>query len=179
MEKDIKKDTLIIGEEETENKNPKVKNNCKTFKKRLFRSVILFVVGAVVAFVIGAIISYISESRAAKELRSKLMRDWESVEETEGVSLVWVLDFSEDKVQYKAETGYSELDKTLAEYDYKITGRNRFSINRFGKEWEPINVYFSDDGTVMFMSPSFTDGESAAVWFNYYGVEKSSEDTAK
>ncbi|MBE6704091.1 MAG: hypothetical protein E7583_02400 [Ruminococcaceae bacterium] len=133
--------------------------------KRIAIPLLCFIAGMIAVTVVCSVRMHISDSNAKKELRKELMRDWEAAETTEGVSIIWVLDFSEDKVAYRAVTGYSTLDRTLAEYDYKVTGANSFGINRFGNEWEQINVYFSEDGAVMFISPSFTDGENAAVWF--------------
>lgn len=122
--------------------------------------------GIALAAVIGILaIFFIVNSIQAANLKKELMRDWSTVEGDDGAYILCILDFSDDEIKYRVETGYAWMDTTLATYDYKVISRNKIKVLRYG-DWKTINIEFNDDKTMMIVEPALTSIDNREYWFN-------------
>ncbi|MDE7114752.1 MAG: hypothetical protein K2O57_11360, partial [Acetatifactor sp.] len=64
------------------------------------------------------------------------------------------------------ETGYSWMNTTVANYDYKVVNKNTIKVLRYGNKWETITVEFNKDKTMMTVRPALTSVDSVEYWFN-------------
>ena len=71
------------------------------------------------------------------------------------------LDFSKDKIEYNFISGYSWLNSTIADYDYKIISPSKIKIK--GKTYK---IEFNEDKTMMTITPALTSADSSEDWFN-------------
>lgn len=127
-------------------------------KKKIFS-----IVGAIVAVFL---IVFIVNSIQAANLKKQLLRGWENVEGEKGSYIICVLDFSDDEIEYRVETGYKWMDTTIATYDYKVVSGNKIKVNRFGNDWETIEIEFNDDKTMMTVTPALTSVDDEEQWFH-------------
>lgn len=97
-----------------------------------------------------------------------MTREWQRVEGENGTYIICVLDFSEDEIEYRLETGYSWLDTTVDTYDYKVVSGNIIKVNIYGDEWETVTVEFSGDKDMITVSPALTSVDDEEVWFDLY-----------
>lgn len=139
-------------------KKKEVKPN---FLNKYKRKIVIGICGIVGIFVICFIVHSIQVSNLKKEL----LRDWYKVEGEGSSAIICVLDFSDKKVEYKLETGYSWMDTSVATYEYKVISKNRVKIKQYG-EWETITVKFNDDKSVMTVSPAITSIDDTEIWVN-------------
>lgn len=124
-------------------------------------------IGISVGVVIGILaIIFIINSVQASNLKKELERDWAKVEGDDGAYILCVLDFSDDEIEYRLETGYAWMDTTVATYDYKVVSGNKIKVLRYGDDWETITVEFNDDKTMMTVKPALTSIEDKEYWFN-------------
>lgn len=119
---------------------------------------IMIVLG--IAVIIIVVILVINESRKAS-LRNKLNQKWY---ESSG-SILKVLEFSEDEIEYRLETGYSWLDTSVGTYEYKVVGSNKIKVERVDEIFETYTIEFNDEGTVMTITPSFTNTDKSEKWY--------------
>lgn len=111
------------------------------------------------------IVGFTINAICISNLKKDLMRDWQNVEGDNDSYILSVLDFSEDKIKYRVETGYSWMDTTIGTYEYKVINGNTIKIKQFGK-WEKITVKFNDDKTMMTLTPVLTSVADKEEWFN-------------
>lgn len=114
-----------------------------------------------------ALIGFIINAVQASSLKKELMRDWEDIEGDNGSYILCILDFSDDEIEYKLETGYAFLNTTVATYKYKVVSGNKIKVNRFGDEWETFTVEFTDDKARMTVSPALTSVDNKEHWYNF------------
>lgn len=114
-----------------------------------------------------ALIGFIINAVQASSLKKELMRDWEDIEGDNGSYILCILDFSDDEIEYKLETGYAFLNTTVATYKYKVVSGNKIKVNRFGDEWETFTVEFTDDKARMTVSPALTSIDDKEQWYNF------------
>ncbi len=126
-------------------------------KRKLSPKIIGIIAGVIILAIIGLSVNGFQKSA----LRKELLRGWLDTEN----SIIKVLDFSEDKVEYRLETGYSWMDTTVAKYDYKIISGNKIKIKRFGK-YETFTIEFNDEKSMLTISPAITSTEKDEKWFN-------------
>lgn len=126
------------------------------------------VAAAVVAFaIVGVVVLlFMVNVMQASNLKKELMRDWTRVEGEDGAYILCILDFTEDEIEYRLETGYSWMDTTVANYDYKVVNKNTIKVLRYGNKWETITVEFNKDKTMMTVRPALTSVDSVEYWFN-------------
>lgn len=127
-------------------------------KKKIFS-----IVGAIVTVFL---IVFVVNSIQASNLKKQLMRDWEKVEGDKGSYIICILDFSDDEIEYRVETGYRWMDTTIATYDYKVVSGNKIKVNRFGNDWETVEIEFNDDKTMMTVTPALTSVDDEEQWFH-------------
>lgn len=96
-------------------------------------------------------------------LKKELLRDWLDTDGT----ILRVLDFSDTKIEYNLETGYSYLDTAVAKYDYKVVSGNKIKIKRYGDKYEPFIIEFNDEKTMLTVKPAITSVDSSEYWFNF------------
>lgn len=123
-------------------------------------------VGVVAVFAV-LLILFIVNAVQASNLKKELMRDWEDIEGSNGVYIVSILDFSEDEIEYKLETGYSWMDTTVATYKYKVVSGNKIKVSRFSGDWETFTIEFNEDKRMMTVSPALTSVDDKERWFNF------------
>ncbi|MDE6252415.1 MAG: zinc ribbon domain-containing protein [Lachnospiraceae bacterium] len=120
----------------------------------------------VVAVVVVALVWFGVNAVQISNLKKELMRDWERVEGDEDAHILCILDFSEDEIEYKLETGYSWMDMTASTYKYKVISGNKMKVNIYGDKWETVTVEFDEDKTMMTVSPALTSVDDKEYWFN-------------
>ena len=76
-----------------------------------------------------------------------------------------VLEFSDDEVEYRLETAYSWLNSTVFSEKYKVISGNKIKVQMFGTNWKTYTVDFSDDKSVMTVSPALTSTDASENWF--------------
>ena len=91
----------------------------------------------------------------------------EDIEGDNGSYILCILDFSDDEIEYKLETGYAFLNTTVATYKYNVVSGNKIKVNRFGDEWETFTVEFTDDKARMTVSPALTSIDDKEQWYNF------------
>ena len=123
-------------------------------------------IGIGLAVVIGILaLLFIINFIQASNLRKELMRDWSTVEGDNGAYILCILDFSDDEIKYRIETGYAWMDTTLAVYDYKVISGNKIKVLRYG-DWKTYSVKFNEDKTMMTIKPALTSIDDREYWFN-------------
>ena len=120
----------------------------------------------VVAIVAVALIFFIVNAVQASNLKKELMRDWQTVEGDDGAYILCILDFSENEIEYKLETGYAWMDMTVDTYEYKVISGNKIKVKMYGDDWETVTVEFNDDKSMMTVSPALTSVDDEEHWFN-------------
>lgn len=145
----VKCGTKIEENQQVKKKNPKKK--------------IGIVIGIALLFVI---VGFVVNAIRISNLKKELMRDWENVKGEDGSYILCILDFSEDEIEYRIETGYSWLDTTIATLEYKVIGGNTIKVKLYGK-WEKITVRFNEDKTMMTLTPALTSADDKEEWFNF------------
>lgn len=113
-----------------------------------------------------AIIFFIVNSIGGANLKKELMKDWQTIEGEDGSYILCILDFSEDEIEYKLETGYVWMDTTVATYDYKVISGNKIKVKRYGDNYETFSINFNDDKTMMTVKPALTSVDDEEQWFN-------------
>jgi len=122
--------------------------------------------GIVLAAVIGILmIFFIINFMQVSNLKKELLRDWSRVDGDNGAYIICILDFSDDEIKYRLETGYAWMDTTLATYDYKVISGNKIKVLRYG-DWETFSVEFNEDKTMMTVKPALTSIDGIEHWFN-------------
>ena len=128
-------------------------------KKKIISTISAIIAIFIVAFVINSI--------QKSNLKKQLMRDWEDIEGDNGSYILCILDFSDDEIKYRIETGYKWMDTTIATYNYKVISGNKIKVNRFGDNWETVKIEFDDDKTMMTVTPALTSMDAEEQWFNF------------
>lgn len=124
---------------------------------------IISAVGVIIAIFL---VVFVVNSIQALNLKKQLMRDWEKVEGEKGSYIICILDFSDDEIEYRVETGYRWMDTTIATYDFKVVSGNKIRVNRFGNDWETVEIEFNDDKTMMTVTPALTSVDDEEQWFH-------------
>ncbi len=131
----------------------------KITKRKISKKVIWIIS---IIFAVLAVLFTVNEIQKS-HLKNELLRDWKDVDD----SIIKVLDFSNDEVEYKLETGYSWMDSTLGTYDYKIISGNKIKIKRFGKDYDTFTIEFNDDKSMITVTPAITSTDASETWFNF------------
>lgn len=137
--------------------------NSNTKNKSYLKIILGIVIIITVILITTAIINYIQISNLKKEL----LQGWERVDGDKNSSILCVLDFSENEIDYRVETAYKWLDTKIATFEYKIISGNKIKVNRFGYDWETINIEFNEDKTMMKLSPALTSVDDNEYWFQF------------
>lgn len=155
----VKCGTKIDGEIQGVEQSSKAPSFFEKNKKKIGLGVIAVVAVALIFFIVNAV--------QASNLKKELMRDWQTVEGEDGSYILCILDFSEDEIEYKLETGYAWMDMTVDTYDYKVISGNKIKVNMYGDDWETVTVEFNEDKTMMTVSPALTSVDDEEQWFNF------------
>jgi RNA polymerase subunit RPABC4/transcription elongation factor Spt4 len=121
---------------------------------------VIIVIFILLGCILGIIFGILQHQKV--QLKKDLMREWKALDG----SIILVLDIDEDKIEYRAETGYSWMDTTFSKYDWKVKNRNTIEIKRFGDEYEEFTVEFSDDKKSITITPAITSVDSLEVWYD-------------
>lgn len=153
----IEKESTFCG------KCGKALNKNKTTKKLNFSFVKnkLFIIPCMVV-IVAIIIFLIIFNMGKSNLSSNLLRDWTRVETGDsGSTYELELDFSKDKIEYNFISGYSWLNSTIADYEYKVISPSKIKIKD-----KTYKIEFNDDKTMMTITPALTSTDDSENWFN-------------
>lgn len=126
-------------------------------KKKMSKNMVLILSGVAVLSVIIMVVFGIQKNNLKKELQ----KDWLDTDGT----ILKVLEFSDDEVEYRLETGYGWLDTTLFTEKYKVVSGNKIKVQMFGENWETYAIEFNDDKTVMTIFPAMTSTDESENWY--------------
>ena len=126
-------------------------------KKKMSKNMLLILSVVAVLSVIIMVVFGIQKNNLKKELQ----KDWLDTDGT----ILKVLEFSDDEVEYRLETGYGWLDTTLFTEKYKVVSGNKIKVQIFGENWETYAIEFNDDKTVMTISPAMTSTDESENWY--------------
>lgn len=143
------------------NKEEIIASGTKT-KAKVSKGIIILIAIAAVFIIAFLVVNEMGKASLKKEL----LRDWLDVDG----SIIKVLDFSENRVEYRLETGYSWLDTTVGKYDYKVVSKNKIKIKMFGNKYETYTIKINDDKNMITVTPAITSVDPKEYWFNldYY-----------
>lgn len=130
-------------------------------KKAILKIPKLAQIGIAAIIVCFVIFCGVAEMEKAN-LKKELSGEWKYVYK----EIIKVLDFSDGQVEYRLETGYSWLDKTLAQGKYKVVGKNKIKMNITGDKYETYTVQFNDDKDVLTVTPAVTNTDEEEVWYS-------------
>ncbi len=97
-----------------------------------------------------------------KQLKEDLQKEWMALAD----SIIKVLEFSDDRVEYRLETGYAWLDMTVDTFDYKVVTGSKIKIKQNGLKYTTYTIEFSKDKSRMTITPAVTTVDSSEVWYN-------------
>lgn len=120
---------------------------------------LLYCIIAVVCIVIA--VFAVNEVTKAN-LKKTLIKEWYDVND----SIIKVLDVGEDNMEYRLETGYSWMDTSLGNYEWKPISGNKIKIKRFNDKYETYTIEFNDDKDVLTISPAITSADSSETWYH-------------
>lgn len=123
------------------------------------KPIIIVIISVVIVAVIFLIINEIGKANLKKEL----LRDWIDLDG----NIIKVLDFSDNKVEYRLETGYSWMDTTIGKYEYKVVNSDTIKIKMFSDKYETYKIEFNDDRNMITVTPAITSIDSTEHWFNF------------
>lgn len=126
-------------------------------KKPRSKTVIMAIGAAAVVFALVFVVTGVQKSN----LQKALQEEWMDVEG----SVLKILEFTEDEVEYRLETKISWLNSTVFTSDYKVISGKKIKINTFG-EYRTHTIEFNSDKTRMTISPAFTSPDSYETWYN-------------
>lgn len=131
------------------------KINISFIKNKLFVIPCILIIIAIVIYIV---IFNIGKS----SLSNNLLRDWTRVETGDNGSMYELeLDFSIDKIEYNFISGYSWLNSTIADYEYKIVSPSKIKIKD-----KTYKIEFNEDKTMMTITPALTSTDDSENWFN-------------
>lgn len=155
----IKCGTKVEGEVQSVGHPTKAPSFLEKNKKKIGIGVVAVVAVALIFFIVNAV--------QASNLKKELMRDWQTVEGDDGAYILCILDFSEDEIEYKLETGYAWMDMTVDTYEYKVISGNKIKVKMYGDDWETVTVEFNEEKSMMTVSPALTSVDDEEQWFNF------------
>ncbi len=126
-------------------------------KKKLSKNMVRILSGVAVLIIIVVAVLGVQKSNLKKELQ----KDWLDTDGT----ILKVLEFSDDEVEYRLETGYVWMDTTLFTEEYKVFSGNKIKVQMFGDDWETYTIEFNDEKTVMTISPAMTSTDDSENWY--------------
>lgn len=135
-----------------------VDNNSPVKKGKLFPKILILV--AVVTIVVVLVLAiYLWQITT---LKKTIAKEWYALND----SIVKVLEFDDDKVEYRLETGYRWLDTTLFKESYKVNSGTSISIQRFSDKWSTYTVQFNEEKTIMTVTPAITSTDASEQWYD-------------
>lgn len=126
-------------------------------EKTLSKNMVRILSGVAVLVVIIAAVLGVQKSNLKKELQKNWL-------DTDG-TILKILEFSDNEVEYRLETGYSWMDRTLFTEKYKVVSGNKIKVQMFGDTWETYTIKFNDEKTVMTISPAMTSTDDFENWY--------------
>lgn len=120
----------------------------------------------ITGIVVVIFILFFANSVQTSRLKRELECEWYRLEGEQGSQILCILDFSDDEIEYRLETGYSWMNMTAATYEYKVINGKKIKVLRFGDDWETFHIKLNKDKTVMVVSPALTSTDKMEVWYN-------------
>ncbi|WP_434311246.1 zinc-ribbon domain-containing protein [Hominifimenecus sp. rT4P-3] len=153
---------LIKKEEEqavvyASQKEEEIPEQAKSIKK-IPKKALIGMVAVACVIVVVFVISGINKAN----LKKALVKEWYDVDG----SILKVLDIDEDEMEYRLETGYSWIDRSLGTYEWKPVGKNQIKIKQFGDKYETFTIELNDDKDVLKISPAITSTASSEIWYH-------------
>ena len=148
---DSQQAVVYASQKETEN----IEND--TPKKKLSKGTLCILGGVAILAAIVMVVLSVQKGNLKKELQ----KEWWDTDGT----ILKVLEFSDDEVEYRLETGYSWMNTTLFTEEYKVISGNKIKVQMFGDDWETYTIEFNDDKTIMTISPAMTSTDDSENWY--------------
>ena len=127
-----------------------------TSRSNIGKAVIILVI---LAGLIAAAL-FISNNGKKEALRKQLAGEWDDIED----SIIKVLEFKDKTVEYRLETGFRYLDRSLGDYEWEPVSGDTIRVKQFGS-YRTFKVEFFVDGAVMTISPALTSTASSEDWY--------------
>lgn len=145
-------------------------NQSKKSRNRIILILTVCVIALAAVITTGVLLLHLRKDRIMEErkeeLKQELKRDWEFIDGDDDSYIVCILDFSENEIEYRVETGFAWMDTTLATFDYKVVSGNKIKVKRYGNE-ETFTIEFNDDKSMMTVRPALTSVDDVEYWFNF------------
>lgn len=146
-------DTVVVGAVIDEKASSLVIHSKK--KKSIIIAITTVVIIAVAILVIQAV--------GKSNLKKQLLRDWSTVEVSDGSYYTLELDFSENEIEYNFGSAYSWLNSTISTMEYKVISPSKIKVLDYDRV---IEIEFNDDKTMMTCTPAITSTDISETWFN-------------
>lgn len=149
---EIKSELAVIYADipETEQTNLVQKHN------RINRGIILFIV-----LLVCIVIAFFGVNGVKKaNLERALIGEWYDVKG----SVIKVLDFSQSGLEYRLETGYRFLDKTLGIYDWRPISWNRIKVEVIDGKYRTHTIEFNSKKDSFRVTPAITSLDPYEYW---------------
>lgn len=126
---------------------------------------VLLIVGIVALALILTItvIAVVSKVGGKSRLERMLLEDWSRVETSDDIYYTLVLDFEEGYVDYLFESAY--VNDLITSLEYEVISDDQIMVPDHGDRIYTIT--FSDDKTMMTITPALTSTDSVEYWFNF------------
>ncbi|WP_031555494.1 zinc ribbon domain-containing protein [Lachnospira multipara] len=157
--KEQEEHAVIYASQEKNSAETVITNNKKKINKKT--KIAIFVI---IGIALLSVITFFSINEIGKaSLKKQLLRDWMDIDD----SLVKkVLDFSDDKVEYRLETVYSIYNSSLGTFEYKVISKDKIKIKLTDDKYITYTIKFNDDKSMMKVTPAITSTDPEEQWFN-------------
>lgn len=145
-------------------------NQSKKSRNRIILILTICVIALAAVVTTGVLLLHLRKDgimeKRKEELKQALKKDWEFIDGDEDSYVICILDFSENEIEYRVETGFSWMDSTLATFEYKVVSGDKIKVKRYGNE-ETFTIEFNDDKSMMTVRPALTSVDDVEYWFNF------------
>ena len=80
------------------------------------------------------------------------------------------MDITDEKIEYRLETGYRWLDTMLGRFDYTVIGANKIKVKWTNEKVKTYTIEFNEEKDRMTITPAFTDPD--VEYENWYYIEE-------
>lgn len=121
-------------------------------------------IGVISSAIIILIVIFVIQAAGKASLKKQILRDWSTVETSDGSYYTLELDFSDNEIEYNFGSAYSWLNTTISTMEYKIISPTKIKILDYDRV---ISIEFNDDKTMMICTPAITSTDATEYWFQF------------